>query len=133
MVVYHRAELVLPPCGDREEADDTPEGAAQLSLDKTCRGSVDGDGVNGDDWLYVTALASKTLVVDLADMPANADYDLFVFDSALKDGEANPVVGSNAPEHVEVPLRVAGRYYIRVVVYALAPGSNTYSVRATIR
>jgi hypothetical protein len=133
IIVNNRAAPALPPCGDREDDDDKPEGAAQLSLGKTCLGSVDGDGVNGDDWLYVTVPAGKTLVVDLADMPANADYDLFVFDAGLKDGEANPVVGSNAPEHVEIPLTVTGRYYIRVVVYTLAPGTNTYSVRVAIR
>jgi len=123
----------LPPCGDREDDDDTPEGATQLRLGSTCLGSVDGDGVNGDDWLYVNVAAGRTLVVDLANMPANADYDLFVFDEQLKDGESNPVVGSNGPEHVEIPLRAAGKYYIRVVVYMVAPGPNIYSVRAAIR
>jgi hypothetical protein len=131
MIVNHRASL--PPCGDREDDDDRPEGATLLTLGKLCRGSVDGDGVNGDDWLYVNASVGKTLVVDLADMPANADYDLFVFDAELEDGEANPVVGSNAPEHVEIPLSVTGRYYIRVVAYTLAPGPNTYSIRAAVR
>ena len=66
-------------------------------------------------------------------MPASADYDVFVFDGQLKDGESNPVIGSNGPEHVEVPLRAAGKYYIRVVAYTIAPGPNSYSVRASIR
>lgn len=133
IVRYVPAAPAWPGCGDREDADDRPEGAAQLRLGKPCRGSLAGDGVNGDDWLYVQALTGTTLVVDLADMPAGADYDLFVFDAELADGEANPVVGSNAAEHVELPLRAFGRYYIRVVAYTLAPGSNTYSLRASLR
>lgn len=125
--------LALPACGDQEDADDTPAGAAALRLGVRCRGSLAGDGVSGDDWLYVNATAGKTLAVDLTDMPTGADYDLFVFDAELKDGAANPVVGGNGPEHVEIALRATGKYYIRVVVYTRAAGANTYSLRAVVR
>lgn len=130
-----RSRPVQPlSCGDVEDADDSPEGAARLSLGVTCAGSVQQDAVLGDDWFYVNAPAGRTLVVDLSGMPEGADYDLFVFDGQLSEEESNPRVGSNAPEQVRFSARVAGKYYARVVVYKRAASSpNSYLLRAVIQ
>lgn len=122
---------VPPACGDAEDRDDTPEGAAALRLGVTCVGSLAGDGVYGDDWFSVSVTAGKTLVVDLSGMPAGADYDLFLFDARLNELASHPQVGGNRPEHVEYAVRASGTFYVRIVLYTgAASGSNTYWLRA---
>jgi hypothetical protein len=134
MAVRPQPVVVLPSCGDGEERDDLPESATPVKLGVTCLGSLQGDPQYGDDWYVANLSAGTTLVVDLGSMPADADYDVFVYNAALKDVASNSKIGSNAPEHVEYAVPASGKYYLRVVMYEVsAHAANTYSLRVAVR
>lgn len=120
----------LPPCGDTEDADDTPNTAVRLTLGATCVGSVQQDVPPGDDWFIVSVPAGKVLRVELGSLREGADYDLFLFDANLREVGSSRQAG-NAAEHINYSVSAAGTFYIRVVVYTKsAQASNLYVLGA---
>jgi hypothetical protein len=75
-----------------------------------------------NDIYRVELSETGTIRFDLTDMPANSNFDLYLYDS-LKAAVTSSIHDGSVDENITFPLD-AGRYYIRVVFGELsAPGT----------
>ncbi|MCB0198988.1 MAG: pre-peptidase C-terminal domain-containing protein [Anaerolineae bacterium] len=85
------------------------------------------------DYYYIDVTATNTdITVDLTNIPANTDYDLYLYASATAP---LPVASSaqygNVDEHIRYHPAATGRYYIRIYPYQGASKQQPYHLKAT--
>ena len=87
------------------------------------------------DYYYITVTATTAdITIALTNIPANADYDLYLYDSATA---ALPVAASaqygTVDENIRYRPTAVGRYYIRIYPYQGANKLQPYRLTTTFR
>jgi hypothetical protein len=122
----------IPPenCGEDEPNEGIKNANKYPTLGKPCIGSFDNKANDRDDWYFVT-LAAGTVVVNLTNIPANNDYDIYLYNAT---DEANAIASSDKDgaqsESITLPIE-AGLYHVRVYARAKQAPSNTYVLRVS--
>lgn len=112
--VVVQAPTPTPPCQRYEPNNTLATATGPLANGQTMEAALcSGDP---DDFYYIDLSAGATLTLDLTNLPAGTDFDLFLYNA----GGGNPIAQSRntgtVPERI-VKTITAGRYYIRVYPY----------------
>ena len=84
------------------------------------------------DFYYLDLSASHPIEVWLQQIPAQTNYDLYLYDAAgVQIGSGTN--GSNQDEHIAPVAATPGRYYIQVRQYSAYSATNTYRLRTVYR
>jgi hypothetical protein len=105
------APTPTPPCQRYEPNNTLATATGPLANGQTMAAALcTGDP---DDFYFIDLSAGATLTLDLNNLPAGTDFDLFLYNA----GGGNPIAQSRntgtTPERIVKPI-TAGRYYIRV-------------------
>lgn len=125
-------------CPDTEPNNFAKDAKAITIFDANCRGQFSNDTETPpDDWYAITVPAGKTISVELSGIPANADYDMYLFDEAFLSDPNRPFVAQSAKQGNSNESIIYNkntklqRYFIRVYGYQQA-APNTYLLRVTL-
>lgn len=102
-------------CDPPAEPNDRPSQACgPLASGGVYHGSLSAS--DPDDWYFLILAEPAVLTLDLTQVPANADFDLYLYKAGDYSGKgvAWSERGLGQPEHIEYPASETGRYYIRV-------------------
>lgn len=104
-----------PPCERYEPNNTLGTATGPLANGQTMEAAL--CAADPDDFYFIELSGSATLTLDLNNLPAGTDYDLFLYAST----GGNPIAQSRndgvIPERI-VKAITAGRYYIRVYPYS---------------
>lgn len=125
-------DFVAGACEDFEPNDVPVQGKEQPSA--VCSGTMQGEPQGEDDYYYVILSPKQKISVALTQIPAEADYDIVLYDSTLKI-----VAYSNDPGQRDedfdytAPGSSAEKYYIRVnMATKSSSAQNTYRLRVAL-
>jgi hypothetical protein len=123
----------IGPCPDIEPNDTPTQAKLITTLGRACFGSLQAD--SEDDWYAVDVAAGKAISLDLTNMPAGSDYDLYLFEQIVATDPTKGLVGisdkgGNADEHIDYASTKTQRYYIRIFIRNKA-GNNSYQLRVS--
>jgi hypothetical protein len=119
-----------PACNDLED-NDIPAQAKDFTTPTTplgtfCRGSLDDDVQGADDYYKINLTANQVVTITLSGFPADADYDLVLYDASIAQVAFSNKTGP-VPEQLTYTAANSGIYYIRVNMYRKATAApNTY-------
>jgi len=102
-------------CDPPAEPNDRPSQACgPLASGGVYHGSLSAS--DPDDWYFLILAEPAVLTLDLTQVPANADFDLYLYKAGDYSGKgvAWSERGLGQPEHIEYSASETGRYYIRV-------------------
>jgi hypothetical protein len=102
-------------CDPPAEPNDSPDDACgPLASGGTYHGSLSAE--DPDDWFFVNLDEPVVLTIDLTEVPANTDFDLYLYKTGdYRDrGVAWSERGPGQSEHLEYAVPEAGRYEIRI-------------------
>jgi hypothetical protein len=137
-----------PACNDVED-NDIPAQAKEFITPTTplgtfCRGSLQDDVEGEDDYYTITLTATQIMTITLsgvpsgtnppaeADFPAEADYDLLLYDASLTQVVSSNQTNSKREQLIYTATN-SGVYYIRVNMYRKAPTDpNTYLLKIEV-
>jgi hypothetical protein len=130
----------VPPLSDCPDIEDNnlPQNAKRLTiLGQACKGSFDNDQnlPQGDDYYLVVLNTTKTLSIDLTNIPSQANYDLVLYDASILTNPNATYIGlsnklGQANEQIVRPNTAPGNYYIRVYMRQRSPvAADTYHLK----
>ncbi len=115
--------------GDYEPNDSSSQAYGPLTSGQTYYSHLES-AMDNDDYFYITLSSSATIVVDLTNIPAGCDYDLFLYDVNLnKLGESRNY--GDTDEQIVYSTAQSGKYYIRIYRYSGYSATQAYALRAT--
>jgi len=124
-------------CGpdDHEPNDSCSQAHGPLTSGQTYQSWIsncDLDTYKKSDYFYIDISTLGTIDIELTNIPAGTDYDLYLYRNPGDDPDnwAASSVGTGSSETISYSPQATGRYYIRIYSYR---GSSTspYSLRVT--
>jgi len=81
-----------------------------------------------NDYYPLQMLAAHTIRIELTSLPANANFDLFLYNTNRTEISRSDT--GNPDETINTPVLPAGTYYVRVKQTSGFSNSDTYSLKA---
>ncbi len=118
---------VLPrlACADAYEPNDNFSQASSITPGTTLRAAICSD--QDIDYFKFNVSAGQRIIIDLTNIPANTDYDLWLSDPG-QNQVATSTNSGNADERIEHVATGSGFYYVTVTSYAGFSANQTYSL-----
>lgn len=121
-------------CNDKEPNEGEALAAPLRDIGQACVGSFANAANDVDDWYEVNLAVGNTITVDLSNIPAGNNYDVYLY---IRGNQGTPVQLSvnqgSANERFTYAVPTTSRYYVRV--YDKTPSiasAKTYILKVTI-
>lgn len=123
------APVVAQDCPGGEPANNTSAGAGIITtFGVDCKSTLPG---SDEDWYKFTVQPGKLVTIDLSGLPAAADYDVIIYDSAIRYIDRS-TKGAGEPDRVFFTSSGNGIYYARVILVGQNSAPFTYLLRVSV-